>query len=338
MANRFSELADLEKVVDSVSAKARVKVLDRITHGNLIFPLYSITMGSTAPDAPTLALIGGVHGLERIGSKIVTSYLQTVTELTKWDEATHQLLEKTRLVFMPLLNPAGMYLGTRSNANGVDLMRNSPTDAETSSRFFLPGGHRYSNRLPWYRGPENAEMEREAKALCRLVRNELLTSPVSLSLDVHSGYGTVDRIWFPYAKTKKPFPNLPEVFALKRLLDRTYPNHIYRIEPQSKEYTTHGDLWDYLYDENFKTAPQNLFMPLTIELGSWIWVKKNPRQIFSLLGAFNPIHAHRRQRALRRHLTLFDFMHRAVLSSKSWAQLPESERGRLTEEATAHWY
>lgn len=338
MVNRFSELADLETVVDSVSARARVKVLDRIQHGNLIFPIYSITLGSTDPQAPCLAMFGGVHGLERIGSKIVTSYLQTVTELIKWDEATQKLLEKTRLVFMPLVNPAGMYLGTRSNANGVDLMRNSPVNGEKVSKLFLPGGHRVSNKLPWYRGPANAEMEAEARALCKLVQTEIQSSKVSLSLDVHSGYGTVDRVWFPYAKSKAPFPNLAEIFALKRLLDRTYPNHVYRIEPQSKEYTTHGDLWDHLYDEHLQNSPDRMFIPLTIELGSWIWVKKNPRQIFSLLGAFNPIHAHRRQRALRRHLTLFDFMHRAVLSSGTWASLAESERTKLQEEALAYWY
>jgi hypothetical protein len=30
-----------------------------------------------------------------------------------------------------------------------------------------------------------------------------------------------------------------------------------------------------------RTPPQNLFLPMTLELGSWLWIKKNPRQLFS---------------------------------------------------------
>ena len=47
-----------------------------------------------------------------------------------WDETTRDLLERSRLVFMPLINPAGMYLKRRSNPNGVDLMRNAPIEGE----------------------------------------------------------------------------------------------------------------------------------------------------------------------------------------------------------------
>ena len=41
-----------------------------------------------------------------------------------------------------------------------------------------------------------------------------------------------------------------------------------------------------------------------MEMGSWTWVKKNPRQFFSLLGIFNPLIQHRQLRVLRRHLPL----------------------------------
>ena len=95
------------------------------------------------------------------------------------------------------------------------------------------------------------------------------------------------RVWFPYARTRKPFASLREVFALKTLLDATLPNHVYRVEPQSRSYTTHGDLWDHLHDRH-QRARQSVYLPLTLEMGSWTWVRKNPRQAFSLLGGFNP--------------------------------------------------
>ena len=36
------------------------------------------------------------------------------------------------------------------------------------------------------------------------VREELLGRPVSMSIDFHSGFGLRDRIWFPYARSRRP--------------------------------------------------------------------------------------------------------------------------------------
>jgi hypothetical protein len=240
---------------------------------------------------------------------------------------------------MPLVNPVGTYLRRRSNGQGVDLMRNSPVEAEGKPAFLL-GGHRFTAMLPWYRGTETAvhTMEKEAQALCGFVERELFPSQLALSLDVHSGFGAVDRLWFPYAKTIKPPPHLLELVSLKRLFERTYPNHFYRIEPQAAQYTTHGDLWDYLYDKQQAVAPGALYLPWTLELGSWLWLKKNPRQVFSSLGAFNPIQPHRLRRTLRRHITLFDFLHRAILSPEAWLDLEESDRHQLLKRAAEQWY
>ena len=67
-------------------------------------------------------------------------------------------------------------------------------------------------------------------------------------------------------------------------------------------------------------------------------MRKNLRQAFSSLGFFNPIQPHRRQRILRRHLTLFDFMHRALLNRDGWVGLLEIEREGLLSEARTRWY
>ena len=49
-----------------------------------------------------------------------------------------------------MVNPYGLHHGTRSNANGVDLMRNAPIDANVTSKLPLISGHRVSPSLPWY--------------------------------------------------------------------------------------------------------------------------------------------------------------------------------------------
>ncbi len=336
--SRLPELIELERLLEEIGPRARVKTLGQVHHEELSFPLYSISIGSTDPEAPTLGLFGGVHGLERIGTQVLLSQLKTLAELMKWDTAIAGLLERSRLVFMPLVNPGGMYRLQRSNPNGVDLMRNAPVHADKMPAYALFGGHRISPKLPWYRGPAGAPMEIEAQALCELVRNEIFSSKVAITIDVHSGFGTKDRVWFPYARTKKPFPSVTEVFALKLMLDRTYPNHVYVVEPQTHQYMAHGDLWDYLYDEARKREGNSIFIPLTLEMGSWVWAKKDMRQIFSVLGAFNPMKPHRLQRTLRRHLLFLDFMHRAVISHKEWLDLPKEKRDPLKRRALELWY
>ncbi|HUL11220.1 MAG TPA: DUF2817 domain-containing protein [Methylococcaceae bacterium] len=332
------ELRELLFLVERLEGLARVDILATLRHADFSFPQVAIRFGPDDPTTPVLALFGGVHGLERIGTRVVTAYLQTILELARWDRTTQAMLNTTRLLMIPLVNPVGMCLKRRSNGNRVDLMRNAPVQAEGLAPWHLFGGHRISPRLPWYRGEEGAPMETEVQAVCDFVRREVFPAKVALSVDVHSGYGKVDRFWFPYAKTRRPFPGVPEALALKHLLDRVYPNHIYRMEPQSYEYLAHGDLWDFLYDEYRECQPNGHYIPFTLELGSWMWVKKNWSQLFSLLGIFNPRFPHRVRRTLRRHVFLFDFLYRAVQSSEPWSQLEEARREHFRQQALKLWY
>jgi guanylate kinase len=134
--------------------------------------------------------------------------------------------------------------------------------------------------------------EAESQAVCRVVEEELLTRDFSLALDCHSGFGVNDRIWFPYAHTSTPIQHLAEIYALKNIFEGTYRSHRYLFEPQSRQYLAHGDLWDHLYLQAC-ARPERIFLPLTLEMGSWLWVKKNPRQLFSRHGIFNPLIEHR---------------------------------------------
>lgn len=334
----FPEMLELLSLALEVEGLAQVDVLGSVHHGQMSFPLIAIRFGSEDRTSPVLALVGGVHGLERIGTRVVLSYLRSLKELARWDRVTREMLKSTRIVMFPLVNPVGMYLQRRANGNGVDLMRNSPVRAETPDRWHLFAGHRISPRLPWYQGREGHPMETEAQALCDFVRRELFPAERALAVDVHSGYGKVDRFWFPYARTRDPFPQAPEVLALKQLLDQTYPHHVYRIEPQSTQYITHGDLWDFLYEEFQRLRPGDHFIPFTLELGSWLWVKKNWRQAFSRTGVFNPWLPHREQRTLRRHMMLFDFLYRALQSPEHWIGLAPSARDWLLSHGLKIWY
>lgn len=278
------------------------------------FPIEAFVFGNPDPSIPVLGVIGGIHGLERIGTRVAIHFLHYLNARMDWDASLRFQLERMRIFFVPIVNPVGMAAFTRCNGNGVDLMRNAPVNAERAT--FLLGGHRISSRLPWYRGnPGNTfeGMEAESRALLQYCEGHLAESPRSVIVDLHSGFGLQDQLWYPYARTAKPFPELNQVLELKALLDRVLPHHIYRFEPQSKHYTTHGDLWDYLYDaRRVKNPSAGTMIPLTLEMGSWNWVKKNPIQLLSLLGPYNPVKIHRQKRTLRRHLPLLDFLMRSL--------------------------
>lgn len=76
---------------------------------------------------------------------------------------------------------------------------------------------------------------------------------------------------------------------------QTYPHQDYLFEPQSRYYLTHGDLWDFLYLRN-RWKVVMCSCPLTLEMGSWRWIRKNPLQLRQLLGLYHPIKPHRLNR------------------------------------------
>ena len=332
----LSELDALERIIELGSGLLETRVACEVSGaGGGAYPVHVVTLGNPSPDVPAVGYFGGVHGLERIGAGVVIAYLQSLVMRLQWDSTLHRQLESVRLVFMPIVNPGGMARGTRANPNGVDLMRNAPIEARDPVPF-LVGGQRLSAGLPWYRGPRGKPMEIENQAVCEVVQTELLSRAFSVSVDCHSGFGTRDRIWFPFAHTRAPMAHLAEMQALKQIFVQSHSHHRYVIEPQSLQYLAHGDLWDHLYLQSCAGSPR-VFLPLTLEMGSWLWVKKNPRQLFSRHGIFNPLIEHRQQRVLRQHQLFLDFLSRAACGHRLW--LPSVEtRAQHHAQALQDWY
>jgi hypothetical protein len=329
------ELTALSRIVELGAAHLQCRVVCEVSVSGGSYPVQVITLGNPDPALPAVGYFGGVHGLERIGAEVVIAYLHSLVMRLQWDSTLHRQLESLRLVFMPVVNPGGMHLGTRANPRGVDLMRNAPVTALEPVPF-LVGGQRVSARLPWYRGPAREPMEVENLALCEVVQAELLSRPFSLALDCHSGFGVTDRLWFPYAHTRAPIAHLAEMHALKNIFYQSNSHHRYIFEPQSTQYLAHGDVWDHLYQAACG-ASDRLFLPLTLEMGSWLWVKKNPRQLFSRHGIFNPLIEHRQQRVLRQHQMLLDFLSRAASSHSRWCP-SATTRASQHAQALQEWY
>jgi Zinc carboxypeptidase len=327
--------AEIDGLAASCPPEVAVRPVGEVELDGRRVELLSFSLGPSDPALPGFGVFGGVHGLERIGVEVALAFLRTLLARWAWDDSLHDLLRRVRVVVMPLVNPGGLLRGTRANPAGVDLMRNAPVECRHGALWGI-GGQRVSPGLPWYRGPADAPMQAEARALCRVVEQELMGRPLAISVDCHSGFGLEDRLWFPHAHTPTPIEHLPELHALARLLDGALPHHRYRFEPQSLQYLAHGDLWDHLYLQALR-QPGSTLLPLTLEMGSWLWVKKNPRQAFSRHGIFNPLIAHRQQRVLRRHLALLDHLMRAAASQHRWQPAP-LQREAARQAALQHWY
>lgn len=310
--------------------KALVQKHGTVEYKNTDYPLVSVRYGN--PEGPTLIITGGVHGLERIGAQLTLSLLKSFQQRLEWDLVLIEMLKKIQVVFIPLVNPVGYFETTRSNANGVDIMRNAPIEAVDKVPFLL-GGQKFTSKLPWFRG---TQIESETQFVMDVVQNVLQKSNCVISIDIHSGFGFKDQLWFPFAYSKQPFSQLNEMFLFFELFEKTHPHHIYKIEPQSRNYLTHGDVWDYSF-LNFKKGNQ-VYIPLTLEMGSWIWVKKNPLQIFSKTGLFNPIKEHRINRTFRRHRPLFDFILHSLVANTVWTNEELSRSELITAKAKQKYY
>ena len=235
---------------------------DKIT----LFDLYDIEIENE--DKPIFGMFAGVHGIEAIGVKILHEFLRHILEQVSWNESIRELLRSVKIKGIPIVNPSGFRLGTRANRNGVDLMRNAPIESDVQIPFV--GGQRISNMFPWFRG--SGVWEAENQILLNLLRSGFLHAKFSLCLDIHSGFGTNDFLWTPYAK-QKGFP----------------------------------PTWDkYIVLKN--SGGLQIFMPLTLEVGSWVWLKKSPLSAMRIRNYFNPVHPHREKRVLRRHLALLMFL------------------------------
>lgn len=329
MKSDFLELFYLKKVIRKLSllgSMFQCEILDEVRVKNKVFPIYGLRIGPDDPSLPVLGLFGGVHGLEKIGTHIIANYLNALANELSWNSSLAKNLETSRVISIPLVNPGGMFLNYRSNPNGVDLMRNAPVQSMDRSSSII-SGQSWTRLLPWFRGnPEN--MERENKALEKFIKTHMFNAPFSMSLDIHSGFGLMDRLWYPYGKTVRPFPDERLTCQVGRHLKISHPFHSYKVERQSDSYLIKGDVWDYLYDE-FKKYHKNdssnqtsghvpKFLPWTLEIGSWSWLICRPHQIFSVTGLFHTNDSKKYAFIMKKHWALLDFFKNMTIHYKSW--------------------
>ena len=286
------------------------------------FPIYSLEIGKEkAVRKNPAGLIAGVHGLETIGIRVLLDFLEFVLE----DGASPILKDLKKgefgIVCIPILNPGGVAMKRRSNPRGVDLMRNSGLKAEDAPFFF--GGQNFSNKLPYYQGKT---LEAESRVLYRFAKEYFFQPDKSIIpvLDIHSGFGMTDHIWWPYAKSQEKCPDDALYMKLAQYLKEEKNHQSYKFGPQSETYTINGDLWDRLYEKYRKEkadADQNWkarFLPVTLEIGTWSDITGDPLKIFRKRGIFNPSRDNKHDIIMKHRHFLSDLVRLASSRLKDW--------------------
>ena len=265
-----------------------------------------------AKNPPVFVLTAGVHGIEAIGVQLLHAFVGHLATQTRWNAQVRRLLRRVRITGIPIVNPAGYEAGTRANGRGVDLMRNAPVEAEAPVPFF--GGQRLSALLPYWRG--DGALEPEAKLLTDLVLDVARAAPFTLALDLHSGFGARTSLWTPYARRPGRPPTWREYRRIRNVVDEAIPHHRLRFEPQSVRYRTSGDLWDWMYDTAQGEGLVRRFYPLTLEIGTWRWLRRSPLDALHRFNYFNPSRPGRQRRVMERHVPLLALLAHAAANYK----------------------
>lgn len=118
----------------------------------------------------TVWLLAGFHGDEPESTRLLQRFLQELKSQLPWTRTQ-------RVIIVPLVNPDGMRLGKRVNANGVDLNRNYPAKNWTGKK---------EDPDTW--GGPSAGSEPETRALLELYGQ----FPPSRIVSVHLPFKTVN--------------------------------------------------------------------------------------------------------------------------------------------------
>ena len=292
----------------------------RKTKDNFRFPVYSLEIGKKSAIANNpVGIVAGVHGLETIGVRVALDFLEYLVNSNHEDFLPEIFNGDVGIVCLPMINPGGIAQTSRSNPAGVDLMRNSGIDAVSAPFFF--GGHRISSSLPYFRGKY---LEPESRIVYRFMKKYFFPNETAIMplLDIHSGFGTVDHVWWPFAFTHEPCADEAIYKKMAMHLSEKNLHTQYQYRPQSEIYTTHGDLWDrfYLQFRNLIEIKKrkSRFLPWTLEIGTWSDIPDNPSKLSRKRGIFNPAKENKQAVIKNYRNFLRDFVRLSCVKPSYW--------------------
>lgn len=212
-------------------------------------PIYALHVGrNDGRSRPEALIIGNIHAGEVISSRVVLAVAQRLLEDEGTDPWIGSLLDRTDLWIVPVVNPDGYHrvistngrggqIGTRRNANGVDLNRNFILAPGAKSRHPMSGSNRPGSN--YYMGQKPLS-EPETRALAELARSHNFYA----SFTCHSVAG---KVLYPHCYTKEPARHRQEFIRVGEAFAARQPDWKYKVENSYGWYPTLGDSDDFFY-------------------------------------------------------------------------------------------
>ncbi len=215
---------------------------------------------------PAALITGNIHAGECISALVAMGAARALADEDGKTDWITRLLDESDIYIIPLHNPDGYYrvldtngkggeIGSRRNANGVDLNRNFPLAPGAKSLHPLSGNKRPGSS--YYMGPHPLS-EPETQAIEELVNRQTFYAAVIL----HSVAG---KFLYPYCHTKDPSPDAPAFVQMGQAFNDHQPHYKYKVQRSYSWYPTLGDSDDFLYIYHG-------VLSVTVEVGT---IKKN---------------------------------------------------------------
>ena len=99
-------------------------------------------------DEPEFKYVSTIHGDENLATEMCLYFIDLLLTSYETDERITNLVDSTAIWIVPLMNPDGLELSRRQNANGIDLNRNFPLLTDSSLNIFTGEPLDALNRQP----------------------------------------------------------------------------------------------------------------------------------------------------------------------------------------------
>jgi len=178
---------------------------------------------------------GGIHGNEKIGVSMVLRLIEILVQGYGHDRRIRNLIDRSDIYLIPLINPDGYTRSRRLNARGVDLNRNYEVGF-TRNRILSRWG-----KWPFYAGPFPYS-EPETRAVLSLLKRVRF----SVALAFHSTGGFIG---YSYGYSTKKAPDYKLLKSIAVEMKSRQPLERYAIRQQSWLYRVKGCLEDEMYEQ-----------------------------------------------------------------------------------------
>lgn len=223
--------AELQGYAGSYPSITRLRSLGKSVQGRDLWALLITDNPTVDEEEPEFKYVSTMHGDEPVGTEMCLYFIDYLLTNYGSDSRVTNLVNDTAIWIVPVMNPDGLDLGTRANADGYDLNRSFPAFPTDYAQTIFTGG-------PDYRG-----LEPEVRHLMYFAYH----NSFALSANFHTGavvasYAYDDDVGVP-DMVPAPTPDNPLYVALATTYAMNNPPMYANNAPPFQNGIVNGNDW-----------------------------------------------------------------------------------------------